>query len=308
MGVNLQVLGLQSIPRLTEKLGVSVEFPNHAFIELLRGVEDFRRLLEDCGRILASFFEESNASWWDVYCNSDIGLERMAIAQKMLLDKKDTALDVGCGRGYFSIAAARLAKSVVGLDLMDGLGRHGWWGNYRDSMRELNLIDKVTGVKADARHVPFKQASFTFAASVHAIRNFQDYSSIEAAIREMERVVVKGGNVVVVESLPIARNKSQEAHLEMFRCKVKYTSGELDYLPREKIVGIFQRVGFSHIEMEELDYNWSAAPPIFCIEPYLPSIPASERENAKSTFEKAAAMVKKWGEASPPALLIRGTK
>jgi len=208
MGVNLQVLGLQSIPRLAEELSVSVEFPTNAYIESLRGVENFQRLFEDCGRILASFFEESNASWWDVYCNSGVGLERMAITGEMQLDKKDTVLDVGCGRGYFSIAAARSAKSVVGLDLMDGLGRHGWWKNYRDSVRELNLIDKVTGVKADARHIPFKQGSFTFAASVHAIRNFQDYSSIEAAIREMKRVVVKGGNVVVVESLPVAKNKS----------------------------------------------------------------------------------------------------
>ena len=308
MGLNLQVLGLQAIPRLAEKLGVSVEFPNHAFIESLRGVEHFRRLLEDCGRILASFFEESKASWWDVHCNSDIGLERMAIAEEMRLDKKDTVLDVGCGRGYFSIAAARLAKSVVGLDLMNGLGRHGWWGNYRDSIRDLELGDKVLGVKADARHMPFKQNSFTFTVSVHAIRNFQDYGLIEAAIREMKRVAAKEGSVVVVESLPVARNKSQEAHLEMFRCKVKYTFGELDYLPKEKIVGMFQRVGFNQIEMEESDYNWSAAPPVFCIEPYLPSIPASERENAKSTFEKAATMVKKYGEASPPALLIRGTK
>lgn len=308
MGVNLQLLGLQSIPRLREKLGLSVDFPAHAFNMSLRGFEDFQRILEECRRILKSLFEESKISWWDVYLNSDIGLERMAIAEEMRLDKKDIVLDVGCGRGYFSIAAARLSRFVVGLDLMNGLGRHRWWENYRDSMRELNLVDKATGVKSDSRHLPFKQGFFNFATSVHAIRNFQNHSAIEAAIREMERVVVNGGKVVVVESLPIAKNNAQEAHLEMFRCKVKYTSGELDYLPREKIVRMFQNVGFRQIEVEELDYNWSAAPPIFRIEPYLPSLPSSERKNAQRAFEKAAANVKKWGEVSPPALLIRGTK
>ena len=125
MGLNLQILGLQSIPRLAERLGVEVEFPTNAFIESLHGGEDFGRILEDCKRILASFFGESDASWWDVYCNSDIGLERMAITKEMQLDKKDRVLDVGCGRGYSSIAVARLVKSVVGLDLMDGLGVMG---------------------------------------------------------------------------------------------------------------------------------------------------------------------------------------
>jgi len=74
-----------------------------------------------------------------------------------------------------------------------------------------------------------------------------------------------------------------------------------------KFWGCFRELDLVRLRWRN-DYNWSAAPPIFCIEPYLPSIPANERENAKSTFENAAAMVKKWGEASPPALLIRGTK
>ena len=307
MGVNLQILGMQSIPRLARKLGVPVEFPTRVFSTSM-SMEDFQKLLEKCGKILAALFEESNVSWWDVYNASDIGLERIALAKEMQLNEHDKVLDVGCGRGYFTIAAASLSKFVVGVDLMNGLGRHGWWRNFNTSIHELSLVDKVLGVKSDARRLPFRSCSFSVAATVHAIRNFKDDLSIETAIKEMKRVVVNGGSVIVVESLPIARTKAQEAHLQMFRCKVKYTSGELDYLPEEKIVGMFEKVGFKRIEVKELDYNWSAAPPLFWIDYYLPSLPDSEREEAKGAWNKAMKMFCKWGEVSPPALLVKATK
>jgi cyclopropane fatty-acyl-phospholipid synthase-like methyltransferase len=92
------------------------------------------------------FFEKFGISWWDVYLNSDIGMERVALAREMLLDADDVILDVGCGRGYFSIAAAKFSKFVVGVDLMDGEGRHGWWRNFRASIHELNLQGKVVEV------------------------------------------------------------------------------------------------------------------------------------------------------------------
>lgn len=303
----MQILGMQSIPRLARKLGVPVEFPTRVF-STSTSMEDFQKLLEKCGEILATLFEEFNVSWRDVYNASDIGLERMALAKEMQLSKHDTVLDVGCGRGYFTIAVARLSRFVVGVDLMNGLGRHGWWRNFNTSIHELNLVNKVFGVKSDARRLPFRPCSFSAAATAHAIRNFHDYHSIEVAIREMKRVVVSGGSVTVIENLPIARTKAQEAHLQMFRCKVKYTSGELDFLPKDKIVEMFQKVGFKRIEVKELDYNCSATPPLFWIDYYLPSLPESEREEAKGAWNKAMKMICKWGEVSPPALFVRATK
>lgn len=245
MGVNLnlQLLGITAIPRLANRFGVQVKFPKERRL-FGTSAEEFRQVCEEAGRILNTFFEKSKVSWWDVYCNSDIGMERMALAKEMQLSKHDVVLDVGCGRGYFSIAAAKFSKFVAGVDLMNGVGRHGWWRNFRMSLRELGLFDRVLGVKSDARRVPFKSSSFTVAATVHAIRNFQNKLCIETVLREMKRVVVKGGSVILVESLPVARTKAQEAHLQMFRCKAKYTSGELNYLPNEELLEMLQKVGF----------------------------------------------------------------
>ena len=308
MGVNLQLLGITAIPRLAKKFGVQVEFPEERMLFSMSPT-GFQKVFEDAGRILTMFFEEFKVSWWDVYCNSDIGMERMALAKEMQLQEHDVILDVGCGRGYFSIAAARFSGFVVGLDLMNGFGRKGWWRNFRTSVRELNLSDRVTGVRSDARRIPFKDSSFAVAAAVHSIRNFENKHCIERTLREMKRVVAKGGSVVIVESLPVARTKAQEAHLQMFRCKVKCTSGELDFLPEEELVEMFQKVEFKKIEVRELDYNWSAAPPLFCLNCHLSStLTESERKEARKAYDKAISMIRKWGETSPPAILIKAIK
>ncbi len=41
------------------------------------------------------------------------------------IPRGDLVLDVGCGRGYFSFATARVAGLAIGIDLMDAFGRIG---------------------------------------------------------------------------------------------------------------------------------------------------------------------------------------
>ena len=55
MGVNLQVLAMQSVPRLAKKIGAKVSFPERALSVPLTP-DEFRRLLDECGRIIDSFF------------------------------------------------------------------------------------------------------------------------------------------------------------------------------------------------------------------------------------------------------------
>lgn len=307
MGVNLQLLGITAIPRLSRKFGTQVKFPEECELFGLPP-KGFGKVMERAGKILNAFFDRFKATWWDVYDNSDIGMERMALAQEMQLQKHDRVLDVGCGRGYFSIAAAELSKFVVGLDRMDGFGRHGWWRNFKTSMHELNLPGKVSGIRSDARHIPFKGSSFNVAVAVHSIRNFPNKRCIERTLQEMKRVVAKGGNVVIVENLPVARTKAQEAHLRMFRCKVKYTSGELDFLSEGELVDMFHNAGLNEIETKELNYDWNAAPPLFYIDCYLTSLAERERKEAKEAYEKAINMIRKWGETSPPAILVKAIR
>jgi ubiquinone/menaquinone biosynthesis C-methylase UbiE len=307
VSLNLQLLAITAIPRLAKRYGIRIEFPEE---RMLFGAnsENFDKAVKHSERILDTLFKEFNVSWWDVYCNSDIGMERLALAKEMLLQDNDVILDVGCGRGYFSVAAAKLSRNVVGLDLMNGVGRHGWWTNFRISMRKLDLCGKVSGIKADVVSIPFKESSFNAAAAVHSIRNFQNKNSIEKALEEMKRVVIKGGTVIAAETLPAARSKAQEAHLQMFHCKVKYSSGEMNYLEDTELLEMFQRVGFREIESKILDYNLSAAPPLFCLDYHVLSLHESEGNEARKAYEKAISAIREYGEASPPAVLVKATK
>lgn len=306
MGDNLQLLGFTAIPRLARQYGVNVEFPAPRDLYGL-APGDFGKAIEDVGRILSKFFE-LKASWRDVYMASDIGIERMALAGEMQLHNCDLILDVGCGRGYFTIAAANFAERVVGLDLMNGYGRHGWWKNFAESMDEVGFSDRVMGVRADVRRLPFRESSFDGAVAVHSIRNFRDMITIQTAIGEMKRVVVEGGSVIIAESLPVARNKAQEAHLQMFECKARYTSGELRYLERDELEGMFEGAGFREIEIREVDHNLSAAPPLFSIDCHLSLLAEREREEAREAYDKALGMIREHGEVSPPTILVKAIK
>jgi len=306
VSVNLQLLGIQAIPRLARKLGVQTEFPRWpTFFGI--SPTDFQKTLSEAERIVKQFFKDFKVSWWDIYFNSDIGIERTALAMEMKLRKDDVVLDVGCGRGYFTIAAAKNVKFVVGLDLMNGYDRQEWWKNFKTTMQELNLLEKVQGIRSDARQFPFEEVSFTVVAAVHSIRNFPNKQSIERAISEMRRLVVEGGSVIVVENLPIARTKAQEARLKMFKCKVKYSSGELYYFSKRELLEMFRKAGFRNedIEIKILDYNLSATPPLFSLDTSLLS--EEKRERAQKEYYEAVEMIRKWGETSPPTILIKAT-
>jgi len=306
MGINLQLLGLQAIPRLAKKFDVELDGFS-GFLDLYgTPPEGFRKALDKCGRILKFLFKEFHISWWDVYLNSDIGMERMALARDMGLEKDDVVLDVGCGRGYFTTAAAGYSRRVIGLDPMNGMNRHGWWKEFKETISELKLTDKIQGWKADAQSIPLKDHSVNKTVAVHCIRNFRNKQAIQNALREMNRVLMKEGEIIIVENIPIARNKSQEAHLAIFRCKCNYSPSDIYYFSQEELLKIFRNAGLKEVRVEVVDYNLSAAPPIFYLDPS--RLKKEQREKARRDYIAAVDMIKKYGETSPPALIIKAVK
>ena len=306
MGFNLQLLGLQAIPRLAKKFDVELN-DFSGFIDLYgTSPEEFRKAYEKCGKILKYLFKEFNVSWWDVYLNSDIGMERMALARDMGLEKSDIVLDVGCGRAYFTVAAARCSRRVIGLDAMNGMSRRGWWKNFKESIYELKLARKIQALKADMQSIPLKDHTIDKAVAVHCIRNFRNQQVIQNALREMNRVLSKEGEMIIVENIPTARNKAQEAHLAMYRCKCNYSSGDVYYFSQQELLRMFRDAGLRETHVEVVDYNLSATPPIF---PFDTSrLNKQQMEKAQREYIEAVDMIRKHGETSPPALIIKAVK
>lgn len=95
---NLQLLGLQAIPKLAKRFNIDLD----GFLTYndLYGTtpEQFNSSLDKCEKILRDLICNCGVSWWDIYSNSDIGMERIALARDICLQEDDTVLEIGCGR------------------------------------------------------------------------------------------------------------------------------------------------------------------------------------------------------------------
>jgi demethylmenaquinone methyltransferase/2-methoxy-6-polyprenyl-1,4-benzoquinol methylase len=122
----------------------------------------------------------------------DVGWRRFAV-RKMYFFETYRLLDIAAGTADLTIEAARKYPSiqVVGLDFiqeMIGIGRI--------KIEKEALSDGVQLLQGDALDLPFSDKSFDAASIAFGIRNISDKIR---ALKEMERVVVPGGQVVILE-------------------------------------------------------------------------------------------------------------
>jgi ubiquinone/menaquinone biosynthesis C-methylase UbiE len=107
----------------------------------------------------------------------EIQLEKYRFARHYLVPCK-RMLEVGCGMGFYLGELEKLAEMVVGVDLSEGMLR-----------RAKGIL-----VLADAEFLPFKDEVFDQVLSITALQNFPNPL---AALREMWRVMCKGGRMVL---------------------------------------------------------------------------------------------------------------
>jgi demethylmenaquinone methyltransferase/2-methoxy-6-polyprenyl-1,4-benzoquinol methylase len=102
-------------------------------------------------------------------------------------------LDVATGTGDLAIEAARTHPDirVTGIDFVPRMLERG-----REKIVRRGLEGRINLHEGDALSLPFEKDSFDVAAIAFGIRNIPDR---EGALREMARVVVPGGTVMVLE-------------------------------------------------------------------------------------------------------------
>ena len=122
-----------------------------------------------------------------------VGLDRRwrRITVEQAVHPGDRVLDVCCGTGDLAIAAlAHGADEVVGLDFSEQM--------LERARRKSSAIDWIQG---DALSLPFGNESFDAATVGFGVRNVDD---LEAAIRELRRVLRPGGWVAILEiTMPV---------------------------------------------------------------------------------------------------------
>ena len=122
----------------------------------------------------------------------DVGWRRFTV-QKMSFPLRGRFLDVATGTADLALeAACRYPDlSVTGIDFAEPMLQIG-----RKKARRAGFSARMTLLAGDALALPFADRSFDVTAIAFGMRNIPDKV---AALREMARVTVPGGQVMVLE-------------------------------------------------------------------------------------------------------------
>ena len=122
----------------------------------------------------------------------DIAWRRFSV-KKMRFFNTYRMLDVATGTADLAIGVAHehLRTRITGLDFVQEMMDVG-----RVKIQRKHLSDRVKMLRGDALYLPFSDGCFDVAAIAFGIRNIPNKIG---AIKEMVRVVVPGGQVIVLE-------------------------------------------------------------------------------------------------------------
>jgi demethylmenaquinone methyltransferase/2-methoxy-6-polyprenyl-1,4-benzoquinol methylase len=122
----------------------------------------------------------------------DVAWRRFAV-RKMRFFQTMRFLDVATGTADLAMEAARRYSPVrvAGLDFVREMMVVG-----RQKIRRHKMADRIGLIQGDALSLPFDDHRFDVAAIAFGIRNIPDR---RRALQEMQRVVIPGGQVMVLE-------------------------------------------------------------------------------------------------------------
>lgn len=140
---------------------------------------------------------ESIATKYDLM-NDIISFRRHKAWRKFTMNKMnvgpgDTAIDLCCGTGDWTIAIAQASGSgeVIGLDFSQNMLDVG-----QAKVDRLQLGKQISLVRGNAMELPFEDDRFDYATIGFGLRNVPDLVQV---LKEMKRVVKPGGMVVCLE-------------------------------------------------------------------------------------------------------------
>lgn len=137
---------------------------------------------------------------------------------KQLLPMGGLVLDVGCGTGQLAAAIAVEGYDVFGVDLSASMVAKA---------RVRGLIGTYAGVTTA---LPFAENSFDLALTVATLHHLETPERVAATVREMGRVVKRGGFVVLWDHNP------SNPYWPILMKRVPQDSGDERLVPREELL------------------------------------------------------------------------
>jgi arsenite methyltransferase len=114
----------------------------------------------------------------------------------------ENVLDVGCGHGLMLLAAAKRLNTghATGIDVWSQVDQATNSPEATlENARLEGVADRVTVQSADARKLPFPDASFDVVLSSFVIHNLHSVADREQIIREINRVLKPNGQLAIAD-------------------------------------------------------------------------------------------------------------
>jgi ubiquinone/menaquinone biosynthesis C-methylase UbiE len=143
----------------------------------------------------------------NAYLSSSVhsqGEDLEAIAQRLSGTPDSAVLDMGCGAGHVSFAAAPHVGSVVAYDLSSDMLRTV--AQEARKRAHQNILTR----QGRAESLPFQDASFDFVCTRYSAHH---WTEIRTALKEARRVLKPGGGLIVTDTCA-PENPLFDTHLQ----------------------------------------------------------------------------------------------
>jgi len=151
-------------------------------------------------------------------------------------EPEDTVLDVACGPGLLVCAFARVVRHATGIDLTPAML------DQARKMQEQQGLDNVTWKLADVLPLPYPDGQFSIVSTRFAFHHFLDPLAV---LKEMRRVVIPGGRIVVADSAPAANKAAAFNAMEILR-----DPSHVRAMPPEELRNLFTQAGLAEPRIE----------------------------------------------------------
>lgn len=195
--------------------------------------------------------------------NIDKGWRRKAIRQLERFHPQ-VILDIATGTGDFAILEAKMLKpeKVIGADISEGMMAIG-----RKKVAQENMSDIIEFKKEDSLNMSFQSETFDAVTAAFGIRNFQD---LDKGLKEMCRVLKKGGHLSIVElttpvSFPMKQLFKIYSHtflpfyasfISKDKSAYEYLTATIEAFPQgEQMMEILKKAGFQKTSFRRLTFG-----------------------------------------------------
>src|SRR5438270_4592423 len=185
------------------------------------------RMASHDSRILDQFTRQAGPFAASAAIRNQEALDR--IVQWAGAGPDDTVLDVACGPGLLACAFAKIAKYATGIDMTPAMLEQA------GKTQQEQGLKNVSWLPGNVYSLPFPPAQFSIVSSRFVFHHLQDPL---AALKEMKRVCMPGGRVVVADMAPDPAKAAALNAAELLR-----DPSHVRALPEKELGALFGEAG-----------------------------------------------------------------